>query len=228
MVLASRSVPSLLFLLLVCMTAVPQLRSAEHLKVTVERLQSEVTNATSCHSSCVRSTLVFDFVMQVSKTRKSVEEQRIRVKADEEEMMAKKKELNQIRCEESNLQSKLAIYKKEMEQMSCSSSQMQLQISQVKALLVALEEYEIQVKEGTADLQAAVAANDLHKLNTLLCRPISPPPEIQLVSPILMFPRSVNQHAVTGRTGRGFPAGKRTAKSESRPERRPFCWRRSI
>ena len=116
--------------------------------------------------------------------KKTVEEQRARVKTNEEEMIAKKKELNQIRSEESSLQSKLAFYKKEMEQMSSTSGQIQLQISQVKALLLSLEEYEIQLKEGSADLEAAVAGAEFHKLNTLLARPISPPPEIHAVSPL--------------------------------------------
>lgn len=104
------------------------------------------------------------------------------MKTDEEEMIAKKKELNQIRSEESNLQSKLAFYKKETEQFSSASSQIQLQISQVKALLVALEEYEIQLKEGTADLESAMAGNEFNKLNMLLAQPITPPPEIHVVS----------------------------------------------
>lgn len=106
----------------------------------------------------------------------------MRVKADEEEMIAKKKELNQIRSEESSLQSKLAFYKKEVEQLSSASGHIQLQISQVKALLLSLEEYEIQLKEGTADLEAAMAGNEFHKLNTLLAQAITPPPEIQVVS----------------------------------------------
>lgn len=118
----------------------------------------------------------------MTKAKKTVEDQRARVKADEEEMISKKKELNQIRSEESNLQSKLAFLKKEMEQLSSTSGQIQLQISQVKALLVSLEEYEIQLKEGTADLEAAISGNEIHKLNTLLARPITPPPEIHAVS----------------------------------------------
>ena len=131
----------------------------------------------------------------MTKAKKALEEQRARVKADEEEMMTKKKELNQIRSEESSLQSKLACYRKEMEQLSASSGQIQLQISQVKALLVTLEEYEGRLKEGSADLEAAVAANEYHKLTTLLARPITPPPEMQTVS----HPPPANDCLVTSR-----------------------------
>jgi chromosome segregation ATPase len=116
--------------------------------------------------------------LQVTKLTASLEEQRSRVKKDGEEMNSKKVELNQMRSEEATLQDKLNCIKRDMESLSSSTGHMQLQISQVKALLVALEEYESQLKEGTKDLENAIQADDYHKLNTLLLRTITPPPEI--------------------------------------------------
>ena len=93
-------------------------------------------------------------------------------------MVAKKKELEDLRSEEANLQSKLTGYKKEAEKLSHNMGQIQLQISQSKATLVTLEEYKRQLTEGMADLKTAVGNKDYHKLNSLLVRPISPPPEL--------------------------------------------------
>lgn len=114
----------------------------------------------------------------MEKQKKSLEEQRTRLKGDEEDMTSKKKELSQIQSEESQFQSKLNSLKRDMETLSNSSGQMQLQIAQVKALLVTLEEYESQLKQGTSELEAAITADDYHKLNTLVSRTITPPPEL--------------------------------------------------
>lgn len=116
--------------------------------------------------------------LQVTKLQASLEEQRSRVKKEGEEMTSKKLELNQMRSEEATLQEKLKCIKRDMESVSSSTGQMQLQISQIKALLIALEEYESQLKERTKDLEHAIQTDDYHKLNTMLSRTITPPSEI--------------------------------------------------
>lgn len=111
-------------------------------------------------------------------------EQKERVETQESEMIAKKKELEDLRSEEANLQSKLAAYKKEVDKLSQTMGQIQLQTSQTKATLVTLEEYKRQLTEGMSELKTAVGNKDYHKLNSLLIRPISPPPELM---PVCLF-----------------------------------------
>lgn len=123
---------------------------------------------------------------QVEKLKKEVAEQKAKVTADEEEVNSKKRELEQVRSEESALKSQLAIIKRDIESISNASGQTQLQISQAKSILVSLEEYQMRLKDGTAELEAAIANNDIHKLTTIIARPLTPPPEMKANVSILL------------------------------------------
>lgn len=118
-------------------------------------------------------------ITQVDKLKADVNEQKSKVTTEEEEVETKKKELDQIRSEESLLQAKLANLKRDIDSLSNVSGQMQLQISQAKAILVSLEEFQSRLKEGTTELETAITNNDIHKLNTLIARPLTPPPELK-------------------------------------------------
>lgn len=129
-----------------------------------------------------RFTIVLSRIqLQVENLKKQLEEQKVIVDGQESEMKAKKQEIDQLKSEEGKLQSKLSVFKNDVEILSHNMSQTQLQISNVKRTLVMLEEYEQQLKTGTADLEAAIAKNDYPKLNTLLSRPVELPPELQSV-----------------------------------------------
>lgn len=114
--------------------------------------------------------------------RKELETRKVKVEDDEKEMLVKKKELDQLKNEETLLQSKLSTCKKEVENLSSNLGQTQLQISQVKTQLVSLEEYEHQLTEGSKELAAAISSKDFHNLTKLLARPLTPPPELEPVS----------------------------------------------
>lgn len=109
------------------------------------------------------------------------EEQKVVVGSQETEMLTKKRELDQLRSEESQLQNQLGTFRHDVDSLSQNLGQTQLQISQVKTRLLHLEEYERRLTEGLSDLDAAINNNDYHKLNSLLVRPVTPPPELVII-----------------------------------------------
>jgi len=120
--------------------------------------------------------------MKVENLKTQLEEQKVVVDGQETEVVSKKKEIEQLKSEEGQLQGKLTLYKNDVDILSHNLGQTQLQISQVKAKLLILEEYEQQLESGTSDIDAAITSSDLSRLNTLLSRPVTPPPELQSVS----------------------------------------------
>lgn len=104
------------------------------------------------------------------------------MESEEKEMLVKKKELDQLKNEETLLVSKLNACKKDVDNLSSNLGQTQLQISQVKTQLVSLEEFEHQLTESSKDLTAAIASKDFHNLTKLLSRPLTSPPELESVS----------------------------------------------
>lgn len=83
--------------------------------------------------------------------------------------------MDELRSEENQLQSKLSGFKQEVDLLSGNLANSQIQISQIKNKLMHMEEYERQLTEGTAELESAITSNDIHRLNFLLSRSISPP-----------------------------------------------------
>ena len=132
---------------------------------------------------------------QVDKLRQELETRKVRVEGDEKEMLVKKKELDQLKNEETLLQTKLNSCKKEVENLSSNLGQTQLQISQVKTQLISLEEYENQLQEGSKDLTAAIAGKDFHNLTRLLSRTLTPPPELEPVC-VITTPFDPDPHFV--------------------------------
>ncbi|XP_074598224.1 uncharacterized protein LOC141852951 isoform X2 [Brevipalpus obovatus] len=112
---------------------------------------------------------------QVEILRKQVEEQKDRIELQETELNAKRKELEELKSEELQLQSKLSESRKVIEQLSSNLVNSQLQISQYKAKSVPLEEYEKQLRQTFEELELAIQNRDIHKLNSLIARPITPP-----------------------------------------------------
>lgn len=118
---------------------------------------------------------------QVDKLKQELETRKVKVEGEEKEMLVKKKELDQLKNEESLLVSKLNACKKEVDNLSSNLGQTQLQISQVKTQMVSLEEHEHQLTDGSKDLTAAIASKDFHNLTKLLSRPLTSPPELETV-----------------------------------------------
>lgn len=113
--------------------------------------------------------------------KQELETRKVRVESEEKEMLVKKKELDQLKNEETLLVSKLNACKKEVNNLSSNLGQTQLQISQVKTQMVSLEEHEHQLTEGSKDLTAAISSKDFHTLTKLLSRPLTSPPELEPV-----------------------------------------------
>lgn len=128
-----------------------------------------------------------DLGAQVEKLRKELESRKVKVEEEEREMLVKKSQLDSLKNEEEVLQNRLVQSKKEVADIAENLGSTTIQISQVKAALVSLEEYEHAVTQGSKDLSAAIKAKDFHNLTRLLARPLTPPPQLQPVIIELMI-----------------------------------------
>lgn len=102
-------------------------------------------------------------------------EQKTKVESQESELLAKRKELEDLKSEESKLESQLEYYKKETETTAKSAGDTQLEISQIRTKLIELEEYERRVNDALNDFDSALSSQDLVKISSLLPRTITPP-----------------------------------------------------
>lgn len=128
--------------------------------------------------------------LKVENLRRQVDEQKDAIESQENELNSKRKELEELKTEEQQLQSRLSAEKKSLEQLSSSLANSQLQISQYKAKTIPLEEYEKQLEQASSELELAFNSRDIHKLNSLVSRPITPPTNEITVS-ILKFPTDI-------------------------------------
>lgn len=74
-------------------------------------------------------------LLQVSKLRAQVEEQETSLKAQEDEVMSKRQELNDLKNQESELEESVTSLRKKMDQLGVTQQETQLHISQVSFLL---------------------------------------------------------------------------------------------
>lgn len=110
---------------------------------------------------------------QFIEQKKSIEEQEV-------DLGSKKKEFEELKNEEVSLESKLSLSKSEAEQASKTATDTQLEISQIKANVVELEEYERRVNEMLSDYDYAINNHDIVKIASLLPRSITPPPFVAM------------------------------------------------
>ena len=89
--------------------------------------------------------------------------------------MAKRKELEDLKSEESKLESQLEFYKNETETTAKTAGDTQLEISQIRTKIMELEEYERRVSDALNDFDSALSAQDIVKISSLLPRTITPP-----------------------------------------------------
>jgi len=104
-----------------------------------------------------------------------LEEQKKKIEVQESEFNSKRKELDHLRGEESQLEMKLESYRREIDSSSKSIGDTQLEISQNKTQLLEMEEFEKRLSDGISDFDTALTNNDIMKINSLLPRSITPP-----------------------------------------------------
>ncbi|KAK9497930.1 hypothetical protein O3M35_003828 [Rhynocoris fuscipes] len=97
---------------------------------------------------------------QVDKLRKDAEEQAILVKSQEDELMSKKKELEALMQEESKLFAEHTAQTEKLTSLCEYLQKSQLTISQIKSMLVTLEEQKRQFMEAIEIVDAALVKND--------------------------------------------------------------------
>lgn len=102
-------------------------------------------------------------------------EQNVKIESQENELTSKRKELEELRSEESKLEAILESNKREIDSASKTIGDTQLEISQLGTKLIEMEEYERRLNDGINDINYALSNNDIMKINTLLPRTITPP-----------------------------------------------------
>ncbi|KAI2797941.1 Calcium ion binding [Blomia tropicalis] len=121
-----------------------------------------------------------DLNNQVENLNKQFIEQKKSIEEQEVDLGSKKKEFEELKNEEVSLESKLSLSKSEAEQASKTATDTQLEISQIKANVVELEEYERRVNEMLSDYDYAINNHDIVKIASLLPRSITPPPFVAM------------------------------------------------
>lgn len=109
-------------------------------------------------------------------------EQKKQIDDQQGDLGCQKKELEDLKNEEIQLESKIASAKTEAEQAAKNATDTQLEISQIRAKHVELEEYERRVNDMITDYDYAINNQDIVKIASLLPRSITPPPFVALGS----------------------------------------------
>ncbi|OTF70422.1 hypothetical protein BLA29_012202, partial [Euroglyphus maynei] len=113
--------------------------------------------------------------LYVENLDKQFSEQKKNIDDQESDLNLKKQEFEQLKAEETVLETKIEAAKKELERTTKLAADTQLEISQIKANTMELDEYERRFNETIYDYDNAISNADYANITSLLSRSITPP-----------------------------------------------------
>lgn len=102
-------------------------------------------------------------------------EQKSSIDNQENDLNLKKKEFENLKEEETILETKLETSKNDLDQISKTAAETQLEISQIKAKFLEIDDYERRFNEMMFDYDNAISNADYAKITSLLPKNLTPP-----------------------------------------------------